>query len=81
MSAGNDSVRLIWLPFWGQLLHINTISRSAISRGALTGIGIASAIVALPAMAQAQTSYPAPMSDTEVQSLPPEYRTGPAVED
>ncbi|MGJ8606227.1 MAG: glycine zipper 2TM domain-containing protein, partial [Marivita sp.] len=41
---------------------------------------LAGAIVALPAMAQAQTSYPAPMSQSEVESLPPEYRTGPAVE-
>ncbi len=33
--------------------------------------------MALPAAAQAQVYAPAPMSDAEVQSLPPEYQSGP----
>lgn len=43
--------------------------------------GVATAAFAIPAAAQAQAVYPAPMSASEVQSLPPEYRTGPAVAD
>lgn len=53
---------------------------TAISRQAMCGILIAGATLALPAAASAQT-YPAPMSDEDVQALPPEYRTGPAVAD
>lgn len=51
---------------------------------ALSGLamaGVATAALAMPAAAQAQAVYTSPMSASEVQSLPPEYRTGPAVAD
>ena len=51
---------------------------------AFTGLamaGAATAALAMPAAVQAQMVNPAPMSASEVQSLPPEYRTGPAVAD
>lgn len=51
---------------------------------ALSGLAMASvatAALALPGAAQAQAVYAPPMSASEVQSLPPEYRTGPAVAD
>lgn len=46
----------------------------------MTSVVLAAVAMALPAAASAQT-YPAPMSDAEVQALPPVYRTGPAVAD
>ena len=55
------------------------ISGSALASMALTGVALAA--LALPAAASAQVVYSAPMSDSEVRSLPPEYRTGPAVAD
>lgn len=45
-----------------------------------TSMALAAVAMALPAAASAQ-AYPAPMSEREVQALPPEYRTGPAVAD
>ena len=55
------------------------MTNRAISGSALAGITLAA--LALPAAASAQVVYSAPMSDSEVRSLPPEYRTGPAVAD
>lgn len=52
---------------------------NAISRRTMTGIGITAAAMALPATAHAQLSLP--LSHTEVQSLPIEYQSGPAIED
>lgn len=46
----------------------------------MTSVALAALAVTLPVAAGAQTS-PAPMSEAEVQALPPEYRTGPAVAD
>lgn len=46
----------------------------------MTGMALAAVAMTIPATVSAQT-YPAPMSDSEVQALPPEYRTGPAVAD
>jgi hypothetical protein len=51
---------------------------------AMTGIGFVAAALALPAAAYAQGNgvlpVPYPMSPVEVQTLPPEYRTGPIQE-
>ncbi len=52
---------------------------NALSRRAIAGIGMTSVALALPMTAQAQVY--APMSSSEVQTLPPEYQTGPAIED
>ena len=49
------------------------------TRRTATAIGIATAVVALPAAASAQALPP--MSDMEVQSLPPELQSGPVVEE
>ena len=51
---------------------------TAISRRTMTGIAIATAAAALPAAAQAQVTVP--MGPDEVQTLPPEYQTGPALQ-
>ncbi len=51
---------------------------NAITRRTITGIAVAAAAVALPSAAQAQVTVP--MGADEVQTLPPEYRTGPALQ-
>ncbi|WP_108789537.1 hypothetical protein [Erythrobacter sp. Alg231-14] len=51
---------------------------NANSRRTMTGIAIAAAAVALPSIAQAQVTVP--MGPDEVQTLPPEYQTGPALQ-
>lgn len=54
---------------------------TAMTGSATAATAIAAAALMLPATASAQTAYPAPISDSEIQTLPPEYRTGPAVAD
>ena len=55
-------------------MTFKTISGPAMTGAALGALMLASA-------AQAQTASPAPMSVSEVEALPPEYRSGPIVTD
>ncbi len=59
-------------------MTINAISHRTI-KSVGTGIGMTAAVFALPMAANAQVTVP--MSQTEVQTLPPEYQTGPVFED
>ena len=52
---------------------------SAISRSALSTIGLATLALSTSAHAQAAYTGAAPLDQAEVDALPPEYRTGPAV--
>ncbi len=52
---------------------------NAITRRTMTGIGITAAALALPAAAQAQVTVP--ISQAEIQTLPPEYQSGPIAQD
>lgn len=52
---------------------------SAFSRTALLGLGLSAIAIAAPASAQGSYPVAPPMNPSEVQSLPVEYRTGPAV--